>query len=118
MKGVRFDKPHTFTCECDKDLPKEERTKFKVRFLTAKEQAGVRDEMYNISGVGTNRKESIRTGTATQIALEKGLIGWENFKYEDSGEPIEFSKDNISCVPPAQRDEIANHIRGIEEEGI
>jgi len=115
MKGVRYDQPHSYVCKCDKKVPKEERTIFKVRFLTADEQAEIRDEMYKISGIGAGRQERLLTGSSSLMALKKGLLGWENFKYEDTGEPIEFSVDNFSCIAPAERDEIANYIRGIEE---
>lgn len=116
MKGVRFDKPHEYVCKCDIKKSKDERTSFKVRFLTAPEQADIRDAMYAVSGVGNARKERFLTGSSSLLALEKGLLGWENFNYEDSGEKIEFSSENFSCIPPAERDEIANYIRGIEEE--
>ena len=115
MKGVRFDKPHDFVCECDKKLPKPEQTVFNTRFLTADEQAELRDAMYSVSGMGANRSEKFLTGTIANKALEIGLQGWTNFKYED-GTEIPFSKENFSSIAPAERDEIANHIRGIEEE--
>jgi len=116
MKGVRFDKPHGFVCKCDKGKPEEEQTTFNVRFLTATEQAQVRDEMYAVSGMGGSRKEKFLTGSAVLIALKMGLLGWTNFNYEDTEESIEFSVANFSCIPPSERDEIANYIRGIEEE--
>ena len=115
MKGVRFDKPHDFVCECDRKLPKPEQTVFKTRFLTADEQAELRDAMYSVSGMGANRSEKFLTGTIANKALEIGLQGWTNFKYEDGAE-IAFSKENFSSIAPAERDEIANHIRGITEE--
>ncbi len=114
MKGVRFDQPHFYVCKCDQELPEEEQTKFKVRFLTAKEQAKIRDMMYTVSGIGNARSERFLTGTAVMKALEYGLLGWENFKYED-GTDIEFNKENFSCIPPRERDEIANYIRGESE---
>ncbi len=115
MKGVRFDQTHNFTCKCDEELPKEKRTIFETRYLTAKEQAKIRDGMYMVSGIGAARREQFRTGSATQAALELGLKGWKNFKQGDTGEDISFDVDNFSCIPPNERDEISNHIRGIEE---
>jgi hypothetical protein len=115
MKGVRFDKPHDYVCECDKKLPKAEQSVFKVRFLTAEEQAELRDTMYSVSGMGANRSEKFLTGTVANKALEIGLQGWEQYTFED-GADIPFSKENFSTIPPAERDELANHIRGIEEE--
>ena len=115
MKGVRFDKPHDYICECDKKLPKPEQTVFKVRFLTAEEQAELRDIMYSVSGMGANRSERFLTGTVANKALEIGLQGWEGFTYDD-GADIPFSKENFSSIRPKERDEIANYIRGIEEE--
>ena len=115
MKGVRFDKPHDYVCECDKKLPKEEQTLFKVRFLTAEEQAELRDIMYSVSGMGANRSEKFLTGTVANKALEIGLQGWERFSFED-GSDIPFTRENFSAIRPKERDEIANYIRGIEEE--
>jgi len=115
MKGVRFDKPHDYICDCDKKLPKAEQTNFKVRFLTAEEQAELRDAMYSVTGMGASRSEKFLTGTVAIKALEIGLQGWDKFTY-DNGEDIPFSKENFSAIPPKERDEIANYIRGIEEE--
>ena len=116
MKGVKFDQPHSYICKCDRDLGKEEQTVFMVQFLDAKQQAKLRDMMYSVSGVGNMRNERFLTGSAALKALEFGLKGWKNFKYEDSDEEIPFSEENVSCIPPTQRDELANYIRGIEEE--
>jgi len=115
MKGLRFDKPHTYFCKCDEGKPDTEKTKFQVRFLTAKEQAKLRDQMYSVSGVGASRNEKFLTGTSALMALEMGLLGWSNFKFDDTGEEIPFNATNFSCIPPKERDEIANYIRGAEE---
>ena len=115
MKGVRFDKPHVYICKDDRELPSESQTRFKVKFLTAKDQAHIRDIMYNVSGMGKERSEKFLTGTAALKALEMGLVGWENFNYEDDGGEISFSKENLSCIRPNVRDEIANYVRGVEE---
>ena len=114
MKGVRFTEPHDFVCKCDETLPEEERTSFKVKFLTKEQQAEIRDIMYSVKGIGAARQEKFLTGSAVLKALEYGLVGWKNFKFDD-GTDIVFSKENFSCIPPAQRDELANHIRGITE---
>lgn len=115
MKGVRYDKPHEYICEDDRQLANTKQTVFEVRYLTASEQAMLRDLMYKVAGVGAARKEQFLTGTMVLKALELGLLGWQNFKYEDSEEEIVFNQDNFSCIPPAIRDELANHIRGTEE---
>lgn len=117
MKGIRFDKPHDFVCKCDEGKPKKEQTVFHVRFLTAKEQADLRDRVYNVSGFGEKRSEKFLSGTIALEALRIGLKGWENFNFDD-GEPIPFTEDNFSCIPPRERDEIANYIRGIPEEEV
>jgi len=117
MKGIRFDQVHSYVCKCDKGSPVLEQTSFKVRFLTASEQANLRDDMYEVAGVGTKRTEKLKTGSSTQKALELGLKGWENFKF-DNGEEIPFSLDNFSCIPPNERDEISNYIRGVEEGAV
>ena len=116
MKGVKFDQPHEYISKCDRELPEEEQTVFMVQFLSAKQQAKLRDMMYSVSGIGNARSEKFLTGSAALKALQFGLKGWKNFKYEDTGEEIPFSEDNFSCIPPAERDEIVNYIRGTEEE--
>jgi hypothetical protein len=115
MKGIKYDEPHDYVCKCDRDKPSSDKTIFRVRFLTVHEQAHIRDMMYNVSGMGTARREKFLTGSAQVKALEYGLLGWKNFTYEN-GESIQFDKENFSCIPPAERDELANYIRGIEEE--
>ena len=117
MKGVRFDKPHDYVCKCDAEAKEDEKTVFSVRFLTAKEQAKIRDYMYNVSGMGATRSEKFLTGSAALKSLELGVLGWKNFLYED-GEEILFTEDNVSCIPPAERDELASYIRGIDESEI
>lgn len=118
MKGIRYDKPHDYVCKCDRKKPEKEQTRFKVRFLTAPEQAELRDMIYSVQGFGDKRNERFLSGTISLEALKIGLKGWENFTHED-GEEIPFTVDNFSCIPPAERDEIANYIRGVpEEEGV
>jgi len=115
MKGVRFNTPHDYVCKDDRDLPIGEQTIFKVQYLDSKQQAQIKDALYDVSGVGATRSEKFLTGTTALKALEMGLKGWDNFVYADTGEEIPYSVENFSCIPPAQRDEIANHIRGTEE---
>ena len=116
MKGVRFDKPHDYVCKGDRDLPREQQTVFRVQYLNAKEQAELRDMLYGVSGMGETRSEKFLTGTVALKALKFGLKGWDNFNYDDTGEPIPFNEENFSCIPPKERDEIATHIRGTEGE--
>jgi len=114
MEGIRFDEIHDYVCKCDRAVPEAEKAIFRVRFLTALEQAQLRDEMYSVSGIGEGRSEKFLTGTSALKALKIGLKGWANFNYKDKS-PIEYNEANISAIPPAERDEIANYIRGTEE---
>jgi len=115
MKGIRTDKPVEYVCKCDRDLPKDSQTIFVVKLLTPEEQAKHRDQMYSVKGIGAQRKEQFLTGTVSLDALRMGLKGWKNFKFED-GEEIQFKDENLACIPSTQRDELANYIRGAEEE--
>lgn len=122
MKGVRFQQAHDYICKCDKDLPKDEQVVFQCRYLTAQEQADLRDMMYSVSGFGEKRSEKFLTGSSALMALRKGLKGWKNFNFMTNGsgeskeELVPFNEENFSCIPPEERDELANHIRGISEE--
>ena len=57
MKAINSKTPHEFVTKAEKKLPPEKQTSFKVRFLTASQQAEIRDTLYNVSGLGKARKE-------------------------------------------------------------
>lgn len=96
-------------------VPEEEKTVFKVKMLTAREGAELRDDLYNVSGSGKEREEKLKSGTIELKALRKGIKGWENFQ-DDDGEEIEFDSGKIDKmldkIPPDIRMELADFIRG------
>jgi len=122
MKAIDTKTPHTFVPKCDQGLPPEEQTKFMVTYIDAYFEAKLSDDVYQVKGMGTGRKETIKSGTQQNEVLKRCLKGWENFVGEDS-EPVEFNageKDedkmsNINKIPPAVRKEIAQHIKGESE---
>lgn len=118
MKAINSKTPHEFVTKAEKKLPPEKQTSFKVRFLTASQQAEIRDTLYNVSGLGKARKERIQTGTADLQTLKYGLVGWSNF-LDDNGSPVNFDlgkiDDMIDMIPPEARSEIASHVRGESE---
>lgn len=114
MKGIRAGKTIEYICKEDRELPKEDQTVWELKLLGAKEQAKLRDDLYEISGMGEGRTERFKTGSTALKALELGLKGWRNFRYDD-GEPVPFSVENFDCIPPETRDELSNIVRGIKE---
>lgn len=116
MKAIDISKVHDFIAKSDFKLPKEEQTTFKVKFLTALQQAEIRDQTYKAHGIGNKRSERFLTGTAELEAIRHGLVGWENFKDESGKDvPFETGKDKkdlmISYLPPDVRAEMSSFIR-------
>jgi len=115
--GVDPTKVHDYIPKCERNLPKKEKTIFKVRKVGLEEAAEIRDGIYEISGLGKERKEKLKTGSVEVRVLKICLKGWENFK-DDKGEDISFNIENFSWIPAEVRTEIADYCRGenIEEE--
>ena len=120
MKAINAKKAYDFVTKDDKKLPKEDRTVFKCKFLDPYTAARLGDQIYNVSGTGSNRKERLLTGTQQFEILKSCLVGWENMSHPDNeGELLEFDKANIedmiAAIPPRYRAEIADFIRGESE---
>lgn len=118
MKAINPNKEHTYVVKSERNLPDNQKTVFKVRYLTMAEQAEIRDSLYNVRGVGKARSERFQTGTADLETLKKGLKGWENFTDEE-GKPLTFNAslitEMLNLIPPDARSELAAHIRGESE---
>jgi hypothetical protein len=118
MKAIDPRKPHEFVVKSERDLPKDQQTVFLVKYLTAHQQFELRDEMYQVKGIGKARNEKFLTGTMERKTLKLGLVGWKNFT-DDSGSQLEFKSNDLDnmldYVPPTARAEIASHIRGDSE---
>ena len=122
--SLRSDQVQEFTPECEKDVPEKERTVFLCRFLDVKDAASITDDVYTARGFGKKREERLRAGTQDLTVLRKGLVGWKNFldengkevEWEDPVGSIQKVKDvmdrNLNKIPPEQRGEIADFIRG------
>lgn len=118
MKAVNPKKDHEYVCKQELKLDKDKQTVFMVKYLTSDQGAEIRDDTYQVGGVGNKRKEKFLTGTSEIKCLKFGLVGWRNFK-DDDGSDITFNKANIGdcldMIPPNIRTELANHIRGESE---
>jgi len=115
MKAINPEKPVFYIPKCDRKKDTEEQTVFEVKLLTGKENAELRDDLYEVTGSGKQRKESLRSGTVELRALTTGLKGWKNFKNDDD---IDLSFDStkmdkmIDLIPPEVRTELSDFIRG------
>ena len=125
ITSLKSDQVQEFTPECEeKDVKEEERTIFLCKFLDVKDAASITDDVYTAKGFGKKREERLRAGTQDLTILRKGLVGWKNFVDEDGNtveweEPVgshQKMKDamdkNLNKIPPEQRGEIADFIRG------
>jgi len=92
----------------ERELPPEERTTFRLRPLTAREQAQVEDTALTTGPDG--RVYSLNTGTHALTILRLGLVGWEGFADED-GRPVPFAKNGSGTVSEACLDAIPSRVR-------
>lgn len=115
MKAIDNTKPHEFVCKAERKLPPDERTVFMVKYIDPYTDAKLQDQIYNVSGVGSNRKERLLSGTQAFEITKKFLCGWKNFLDENDDEVIFDEKSpeaNIERLHPQVRRELAEHIRG------
>lgn len=120
MKAIDAKKAYDFICEDDKKAPPDQRTVFKCKYLDPYTAARLGDQIYNVSGTGSKRKERLLTGTQQFEILKSCLVGWENMEHPNNeGEKFTFDRDRIedmiAAIPPKYRAEIADFIRGESE---
>lgn len=116
--GLNPKKVRIYIPKADQGLPDEEKPlKFQMRLLTAREAADLRDEIYEISGVGKKRKERLRSGTHELRVLYRCIEGWENF-FDDDSKEIPYRKtvknnepfiENLDYLPDDLRTELARY---------
>lgn len=63
--------PRDYILECDRALPVEKQTVFKIKPLSVKDQAAITDLSID--------KGSLRYGTIQYETVKRGLVGWSNF---------------------------------------
>lgn len=124
--GINANQVYDFTPKGQDDVPADERLTFLCKFLDVNMSAEITDAVYTAKGFGNKREELLRAGTQEIAILRRGLVGWKNFFYSDGTEveweevPVNASKQKISAaidknlnkIPPEQRGEIADYIRG------
>lgn len=123
MKAIRADKAYDYVLKDDRKKKPAERTTFKIRFLDPYTAAKLGDQIFDVKGVGQNRKERLLTGTQQFEILKACLVGWENMEHPDSTpenyKELPFDSKNvedmISMIPPNYRSELADFARGESE---
>ena len=101
-------------------------------FLKLSTAASLRDEIYQVDGIGKDRKERILSGTQQLVVLEETLLGWnDNFvvpkagydgmaEIDDNGNIItahvafdpKRKREMIEMVPAEIRDELVEFVKG------
>lgn len=98
----------------DRKLPVEQQTRFLCKFLSAREDAQIQDNV--VRGNTDEKSMQVKSGSTVLETLRKGLRGWENFKdqngndvpwRENNGTPRD---ENFNHLKPHWRREIANFI--------
>jgi len=127
--GVKAGSVVEYVAKCERG--EKEFTTWLIRPLTSKEHADIQNSLFHSKGFGKQRQEQFLTGTQVVMVLRKGLVGWQNFKYEDGTEVVwedpsiektEEGRDrimdrNLDTVPSVIRQELADEIRGESELG-
>lgn len=94
-----------YVLKLDRDKPEDERTRFKLRSLTAAEQAKVEDQSASLSGENEIR---VRSGSTVLEALKMALVGWEGFKDQQGNDvPFRSTTRKVNGVDVVQGD-VAN----------
>jgi len=123
MKAIRADKAYDYILKDDRKKKPEERTVFKIKFLDPWAAAKLGDQIFDVKGVGQNRKERLLTGTQQFEILKSCLVGWENMEdpesTSDNHKTVPFDQkkveDMIAMIPPNYRGELADFARGESE---
>lgn len=123
MKAIHADKAYDYIPKEDRKKKPEERTTFKVKYLDPFTAASLGDQIFDVSGVGTKRRERLMTGTQQLEILKNCLVGWDNFEDPDSTSDkkkfLDFDakklEEMLSCIPPPVRAELADFARGESE---
>jgi len=111
---------YSFIADEDKELPKDQQTVFKIRPLTAREEAHVTDAFLEMEiGSGAPKAKS-RLGARSIAILNIGLLGWENFppgdvddhQFKQRGEGTKrvVADETLSRIPGDIRTDLANAI--------
>lgn len=126
IHGIRPDQIHDYILKDQEKDSQEDQIIWKVKYLSVSDSAKITDMIYSARGFGKKREEVLKAGTQQLQILRLGLVGWENFKYDD-GKEVEWEPvptggnlqqiarimdRNLDKVPPEVRDELADHIRG------
>lgn len=115
MKAIDATKAYPYVAKEERKLMKDDQTRFMIKYLDCVRQAELQDDLYNVEGMGKERRERLLTGTRMTSILETNLVGWENFMDHD-GNPVPFDKadpkKNINKIPPRVRQELADAIAG------
>jgi hypothetical protein len=116
--------PVEYVLKIDRELPKEEQTKFHIRPLKWRERADVQDGMIvteiNVTGPKNAPSRGVMrhlSGTQARVAVEKGLIRIENLrgptgeimKYDESSDAT-WKETVLDSLNPEWTKEIAEEI--------
>ena len=103
----RFDPKSVFPYVCKSDRGSTDFTTFLLKPLTILQYRECSETSYTN---GMNR-----IGSMSIAVLRYGLIRWENFRFGDDQEPVEFSIKNISAIPSDEQLELYGMILELTE---
>jgi hypothetical protein len=124
MKAIKANQAYDYTPKEERKIKESKRTIFKMKFLDPYKAAQLGDQIFDVKGAGSNRKERILSGTQALEILKDCLCGWERFEDPDSTDEenpkyIEFDKkridDMIEMIHPKIRAELVDFARGESE---
>ena len=118
MKAIKADEAYPYVCEDERDLKESDQTTFMCKYIDPKTSASLGDQLYNVSGTGSKRRERLLSGSQQLKILKACLVDWKNM-VDDNGSQIPFDKESpvemIGMIPPKFRREIADFIQGESE---
>jgi hypothetical protein len=108
---LRLDPNHVFDYISNSEEDSDNPTIFKIKPLTIREFNICRQPLL---GDGFDDKKNSYAVYHLEV-LKFGLIGWENFYWDDTDEVIPFAVGNINAIIPDVRDELTDAILKISE---
>jgi len=122
MKAVSVNSTTDYICKCDRGLPKEEQTVFKIRSLSVEQEAVLEDALGQVKQGGDF---AVNLGSQALLALNLGLENVENLT-GPKGKAVKMERDerkallkggvrpwkdeSLSQIPRAERNEVAQFI--------
>lgn len=96
--------PYEYVLECDRDLPDDEQTRWKLKVLTLGELASLEDSLFRLDPESGEAR--LLTGSHATKILKIGLLGWSGFR-DANGDDVPFRTRTVGRAT-GKREEVTD----------